>query len=131
MSLLALCYPKLKAEHQRFIDEFREHHDHAYRDVVKPHFTIVFQVHNLPESTFSGHAARIASVSSQISFTADGLNARKLAVAGTVEEIAVVEYNGNVVTDLQHFRKTLGTLHDRTLGISGAFRRDGFQTERR
>ena len=44
MGLLALCYPKLAAGEQRLIDDFRRLHDEPYRDVVRPHFTMVFQV---------------------------------------------------------------------------------------
>ena len=68
MSLLALCYPKLSAEDRRFIDEFRDRHDLAYRDVVRPHFTMVFQVRDVAESTFSKHVARIARASAAFHF---------------------------------------------------------------
>jgi 2'-5' RNA ligase len=68
MSLLALCYPKLPVEDQRFIDDFRNRHDHTYRDVVKPHFTMVFQVRDLSEPMFSEHVAPIAEVSAPIPF---------------------------------------------------------------
>lgn len=68
MGLLALCYPKLAADDQRFIDEFRHHHDHAYRDVVRPHFTVVFQVRELAETVFSEHVAQIARASRPFSF---------------------------------------------------------------
>jgi len=172
MSLLALCYPKLSAEDQRFVDDFRDHHDHAYRDVVKPHFTMVFQVRDLAQPTFSEHVARVAEASVPIPFVcryamvhndvssddyyvflvpdegfselallhdalytkvlasklrldipyvphigiatlkdvhrckelADQLNAERLRIGGTIEEISVVEYNGKTVTDLRHFR---------------------------
>jgi 2'-5' RNA ligase len=171
MSLLALCYPKLNAADQRFIDDFRHQHDHPYRDVVRPHFTMVFQVHDLAEPEFSEHVARVARVSQPLSFTcryamvhnddssddyyvflvpdegfselalfhdalytnvlapklrldipyvphvgiatlknadrckelADELNGKRLQIAGKVEAISVVEYNGQVVTDLRHF----------------------------
>jgi 2'-5' RNA ligase len=68
MSLLALCYPKLGAEDQRFIDEFRDRHDHAYRDVVRAHFTIVFQVRDLAEAVFAEHVASVAATSAPIRF---------------------------------------------------------------
>ena len=68
MSLLALCYPKFRAEDQRFIDAFRHSHDHAYRDVVRPHFTMVFQVRDMAESTFSEHVAHVAETSAPIRF---------------------------------------------------------------
>src|SRR5687768_15056856 len=172
MSLLALCYPKLSATDQRFIDDFRHQHDHAYRDVVRTHFTMVFQVHDLAEPVFSEHVARVARVSQSLSFTcryamvhnddssddyyvflvpdegfselallhdalytsllapklrldlpyvphigiatlkdvgrckelADELNGKGLCVAGKVDAISIVEYNGRAVTDLRHFR---------------------------
>jgi 2'-5' RNA ligase len=68
MSLLALCYPKLRAEDQRFIDGFRDRHDHAYRDVVRAHFTIVFQVRDLAEAVFTEHVACVAATSAPIRF---------------------------------------------------------------
>jgi len=68
MSLLALCYPKSRAEDQRFIDRVRLRHDHAYREVVRPHFTMVFQVRDLIESTFSAHVAHVAETSAPIRF---------------------------------------------------------------
>ena len=68
MGLLALCYPKLTVGDQRFIDEFRHRHDHIYRDVVRPHFTMVFQVHDVTEPVFSEHVSRITRVSNPLSF---------------------------------------------------------------
>jgi 2'-5' RNA ligase len=68
MSLLALCYPKLSVADQRFIDEFRHRHDHAYRDVVRAHFTMVFQVHDIPERKFSEHVERVAGLSRSFPF---------------------------------------------------------------
>jgi 2'-5' RNA ligase len=68
MSLLALCYPKLPRQDQRFIADFRDQYDLAYRDVVGPHFTMVFQVLDVPEPEFSAHLARVASGFSPIRF---------------------------------------------------------------
>jgi len=68
MSLLALCYPKLAVSDQQFIDAFRQRHDHAYRDVVRPHFTMVFQVDDLSAATFSAHVERIAGPSRSFPF---------------------------------------------------------------
>jgi 2'-5' RNA ligase len=68
IGLLALCYPKLSVEDQRFVDDFRDRHDHAYRDIVKPHFTMVFQVRDLAEPSFSEHVACVAEASVPIRF---------------------------------------------------------------
>jgi len=68
VSLLALCYPKFSVEDQRFVDDFRDHHDHAYRDVVRPHFTMVFQVRDLAEPAFSEHVGFVAEASGPIRF---------------------------------------------------------------
>ena len=68
MSLLALCYPKLAPEDQRFIAEFRAHHDLPYRDVVRPHFTMVFQVRDMAEPVFSEQVERVAANSAAIRF---------------------------------------------------------------
>lgn len=67
-SLLALCYPRLRVEDQRFIDGFRDRHDQAYREVVRPHFTMVFQVRDLAESMFAEHVARVAERSAPFRF---------------------------------------------------------------
>ena len=61
MSLLALCYPKLAPEDQRFNAEFRGRYDLPFRDVVQLHFTMVFQVSDLAESVFSERVARAAA----------------------------------------------------------------------
>jgi 2'-5' RNA ligase len=171
MSLLALCYPKLSPEDQRFVDEFRDRHDHAYRNVVKPHFTMVFQVHDVSATVFTEHVERVADASSSIRFVcryamlhndvssddfyvflvpdegfselallhdalysnvlrsklrldvpyvphiaiatlkeaprgkelADDLNRGRLSIGGEIKAISVVEYDGNVVSDLHHF----------------------------
>ena len=68
MSLLALCYPKLRVEDQRFIDGFRDRHDQAYREVVRAHFTMVFQVRDLAESVFAEHVAHVAERSAPFHF---------------------------------------------------------------
>jgi 2'-5' RNA ligase len=68
VSLLALCFPKLRVEDQRYVDEFRDRHDHAYRDVVRAHFTMVFQVRDLAEPVFTEHVACIAEGSAPIRF---------------------------------------------------------------
>ena len=61
MGLLALCYPQVSEDHQQFMDQVRDRYDPVYKDVVRPHFTIVFQVHDIPEVAFSQHIQRVAA----------------------------------------------------------------------
>jgi 2'-5' RNA ligase len=60
VSLVALCYPTVTDEQQRFMDDLRSQYDLAFKDVVRPHFTLVFPVRDLPTPTFQNHVQRIA-----------------------------------------------------------------------
>jgi len=68
VSLLALCYPKFSAKDQEFIDDFRDKHDLVYRHVVGAHFTLVFPVRDVDETTFVAHVGEIAESSAVIRF---------------------------------------------------------------
>ena len=175
MDLLVLGYPQLTAEDQRFVDALRSRHDLPYLDVVKPHFTMVFPISNVPLSTFRDHIARVASQFRPVAFVcryamvhddhatddyyvflvpdegfstlsllhdalytgslasalrldipyvphigiatlkdprrckalADELNRAALAIGGMIEALSVAQYDGKVVTDVEHYR--LGT----------------------
>ena len=60
MSVVALCYPKVSEEQQRFLNGLRDQYDLAYREVVQPHFTLVFPVSDVSLVELSEHVRRIA-----------------------------------------------------------------------
>lgn len=43
-----------------FIDEYRREHDIPFRDVVAPHFTMVFGCADVPESAYRDHIRAVA-----------------------------------------------------------------------
>jgi hypothetical protein len=51
-SLLVVNYPTLATADLEKIQSIRKQHDVLYRDVVVPHFTLVFPVFNLDENSF-------------------------------------------------------------------------------
>ena len=60
VSLVALCYPSLSDEHQRLVDDLRSEHDLIFKDVVRPHFTMIFPVMDIAEGEFQEHVQRVA-----------------------------------------------------------------------
>jgi 2'-5' RNA ligase len=68
MSLVALSYPRVPEEHQKFMDEVRNRHDRKYKDIVRPHFSLVFSVPDIPETAFLAHVAAIAAKHEPIPF---------------------------------------------------------------
>ena len=52
MSLLVLGYPKFKAAYFEWIQNIRSKYDLRFYNVVNPHFTIVFPVHNIMQNEF-------------------------------------------------------------------------------
>jgi len=64
VSLVVLCYPTLGDKHQRAMDDLRSEHDLIYKDVVRPHFTMVFPVRDMATDVLQEHV-RIVSASSQ------------------------------------------------------------------
>lgn len=59
-SLLVVNYPTLSAEDLEKIQSVREQHDILYRDVVAPHFTLVFPVFDCDETSFIAHVEQVA-----------------------------------------------------------------------
>jgi len=53
--LYTLCYPRLSDKDERFIRAFRREHDLPFRDVVEPHFTMVFGVADFPTDEYAEH----------------------------------------------------------------------------
>ena len=68
-TLYTLCYPNLAEADRQFIDEFRRKHDIPFRDVVAPHFTMVYGCSDVPLSAYRQHVAEIARSQTVINFT--------------------------------------------------------------
>ncbi len=69
MGLYALCYPRFNGEGGKFVDDLRQEHDLMYRDVVRPHFTMRFQVRDMSLEAFTEHVIHVASRHAPIAFT--------------------------------------------------------------
>lgn len=52
MAYLVLAYPKLSTEHFDRIQSYRKDNDELFYKVVRPHFTIVFPVVDIPKEEF-------------------------------------------------------------------------------
>jgi hypothetical protein len=48
MSVLLLSYPTVSEQDDRWVREIHLMHDQAYRDIVEPHFTLIFPVDGFP-----------------------------------------------------------------------------------
>jgi len=68
-TLYTLCYPSLTEADRLFIDEFRREHDIPFRDVVAPHFTMVFGFGDLPIAAYCEHVAKVAHSQIAIDFS--------------------------------------------------------------
>ncbi|MEM1046661.1 MAG: 2'-5' RNA ligase family protein [Pseudomonadota bacterium] len=66
--LYALAYPVLKDRDRTFIDAYRDRHDVPYRDVVAPHFTLVFGCEAVSEKDFCDHVEQVAGQMSPVYF---------------------------------------------------------------
>ena len=52
MSYLVVAYPKISQDDFNWIQNYRKDNDPRYFSIVKPHFTIVFAVSDLPKDDF-------------------------------------------------------------------------------
>ena len=66
--LFTLGYPTLPAADMAFLHGFRNQHDERYRDVVAPHFTLVFACTSVAEDDYVRHVAAIAERCERIKF---------------------------------------------------------------
>lgn len=101
--LYTVAYPRLSPEDAEFINEYRHVHDLPYRDVVGPHFTLVFGCDEIPEPDYLKHIGSSVSTCRRIRFTC------RYAMLGAdaEEEVAYVF----LVPDEGHSEISL--LHDR------------------
>ncbi len=67
-TLYTLAYPELADGDRSFIDQFRHQHDLPYRDVVDPHFTLVFGCSSIETDVYSRHVEAVAEQSQAIDF---------------------------------------------------------------
>jgi 2'-5' RNA ligase len=67
-TLYTLAYPSLSLRDQHFIDAYREKHDAAFRDVVAPHFTMLFGCDSVPPVKYEAHVLDVAARAAQIRF---------------------------------------------------------------
>lgn len=67
--LYTLAYPTLDAADRAFIDQYRSEHDLRQRDVVAPHFTLVFAGSSVPQAEYLQHVASVATQSPAIRFS--------------------------------------------------------------
>ncbi len=67
-TLYTLCYPRLADADRQFIDEFRREHDLPFRDVVAPHFTMIFGCNVVPLPAYCEHVSAVARSQSEITF---------------------------------------------------------------
>lgn len=68
-TLFTLCYPGLTEADRLFIDEFRREHDIPFRDVVAPHFTMVFGCSDIPFEAYRNHVVEVAHSQAVINFS--------------------------------------------------------------
>ena len=66
--LYTLAYPTLAPADRAFIDHIRNEHDLPYRDVVKPHFTMVFSCSDLNEQDYQSHVREVSRLAMPIAF---------------------------------------------------------------
>lgn len=66
--LYTVAYPELDASDGEFIRAFRDEHDLPYRDVVAPHFTLVFGCDEITEAAYLKHVEMVATKVSPIAF---------------------------------------------------------------
>jgi 2'-5' RNA ligase len=66
--LYTLAYPLLSQADKAFIDSYRSEHDAAFRDVVAPHFTMLFGCNQIAESQYKEHVRSVAARSKPVSF---------------------------------------------------------------
>lgn len=68
-TLYTLAYPSLNEVDMSFIERFRHEHDVRYRDVVAPHFTMVFGCSALGEFEYRQHVEAVAKADAALRFS--------------------------------------------------------------
>lgn len=68
-TLYTLAYLSLSEADMSFIERFRHEHDVRYRDVVAPHFTMVFGCGAVGEVEYRQHVEAVAEASAALRFS--------------------------------------------------------------
>ena len=63
-----LAYPNISRADRDFIDHFREKHDLPYKDLVAPHFTMVFGLQGFSETHLLRHVEQVCGHEDKIAF---------------------------------------------------------------
>ena len=66
--LYTLAYPTLALADREFINRIRNEHDLPYRDVVNPHFTMVFSCDQVEDQDYQPHVREISREAVPIAF---------------------------------------------------------------
>jgi 2'-5' RNA ligase len=67
-TLYTLAYPSLSLGDKQFIDAYRDEHDAAFRDVVAPHFTMLFGCDSVPADQYEAHVRDVAAGAEEVRF---------------------------------------------------------------
>src|SRR5687768_14170276 len=110
-TLYTVSYPEVSPEASQFMQTFRNEHDLPYRDVVAPHFTMIFGCAAIPEEQYTKHVAAIARESRVLSFSC------KYATLGADDSddtayVFLVPDEGYAAISLLHDRLYSGALAD-------------------
>lgn len=106
-----VAYPNLSAQDRAWIDSYRRRHDPLYRDVIEPHFTLVFGGVSLSEPEIASEAQRLLEGVKPIEFELALATINKDSFAPVFHEFLVPEKG----------YKAISMLHDKL--YSGAFRK--------
>ncbi len=110
MKYYLVAYPNVSAQDRAWIESYRRRYDLLYRDVIEPHFTLVFGGVMLSEATIASEAERLLDGVKSIQF--------ELALATINRDSFHPVFHEFLVPEKGYAAITL--LHDRL--YSGAFR---------
>lgn len=110
MKYFLVAYPELSSQDRLWIDSYRQRHDPLYRDVIEPHFTLVFGNLTLSESQIIAETERLLVDVKAIQF--------ELALATINKDSFIPVFHEFLVPERGY--AAIAMLHDRL--YSGAFR---------
>jgi hypothetical protein len=110
MKYYLVAYPTLSEQDRAWIASYRSEHDPLFRNVIEPHFTLVFGGVLLPEATIAAEAERLLEGAKPIQF--------ELALATVNKDSFAPIYHEFLVPEKGY--AAIALLHDRL--YSGAFR---------
>lgn len=110
MKYYLVAYPSLTRQDRAWIASYRDRHDLLFRNIIQPHFTIVFGGVLLPEETIAAEAGRLLKGVRAIPFELVLATVNKDSFASVFHEFLVPERG----------YAAIALLHDRL--YSGVFR---------